>query len=359
MTFPAELFSAGNVALLLKERIYAMKTAYDYNRERLQAVKPSMSYNGENFEAWKRTAREKLSELLGLDKFIKTAPETDIEYEARLDGAAEIRFTFSSEDGYRVPCHLLLPDGVKNPPVMICLQGHSKGMHVSLGRVKYDGDERNITCADSAFCLGAVKEGFAAVALEQRNFGECGGDENGPRCYESAMTALLSGRTTIGERVWDVSRLIDVLEAEFADRVNTRAVCCMGNSGGGTATAYTAALEDRIVLAMPSCAMCTYKDSIGAMFHCACNYVPGIAQYFDMGDLMAMACPKYYIQVSGITDPIFPISGAETVFEKGRLAYDRQGAGERCTLVKGNGDHRFYADISWPVVHRYMDRLAF
>ena len=78
----------------------------------------------------------------------------------------------------------------------------------------------------------------------------------------------------------------------------------------GTATVYAAALEDRIKLAMPSCAMCTYKDSIGAMPHCTCNFIPHIAEYFDMGDLMALAYPKYYVQVSGKEDPIFPITGA-------------------------------------------------
>ena len=85
----------------------------------------------------------------------------------------------------------------------------------------------------------------------------------------------------------------------------------MGNSGGGTATAYIAALEERIVLAIPSCAMCTYKDSIGAMPHCACNYVPNIANIFDMSDLMAMAHPKHFIQVSGKDDDIFPLFAAE------------------------------------------------
>ena len=129
-------------------------------------------------------------------------------------------------------------------------------------------------------------------------------------------------------------------------------ICCMGNSGGGTATIYTAALEDRIVLAMPSCAMCTYKDSIGAMSHCACNFVPNIALSFDMGDLMAMAFPKYYVQVSGSEDPIFPLFAAKEVFEHGKKAYGDKAC--RCALVVGEGGHRFYADDAWPVVHKFM-----
>ena len=107
-------------------------------------------------------------------------------------------------------------------------------------------------------------------------------------------------------------------------------------------------------MAMPSCAMCTFKDSIGAMTHCSCNYVPKISEYFDMNDLMSMAYPKYFIQVSGIEDSIFPLFGAELVFEKGKKVYEAFNKDDRCTLVKGNGGHRFYADDAWPIVHKYL-----
>ena len=332
-----------------------MKTAYQHSKELMQKIKPKMAYNGENFESWKKRSREKLYELLGLDKFEKVDPDFQVEYEKKIDGATEIRFTFQSEIGYRVPCHLLLPDGALNPPLMICLQGHSKGMHISLGRVKYPGDEESIK-NDRDFCVRAVKEGFAAIALEQRDFGECGGSEKGPDCFSESLVAFLMGRTTVGERVWDLSRLIDVVESELSSRVDVTKICCMGNSGGGTATAYLAALDDRVFLAMPSCAMCTYKDSIGAMIHCSCNYVPSIANYFDMGDIMAMAHPKFFVQVSGIMDTDFPILGAVEVFEKGKKVYASLNSADRCSLVKGNGGHRFYADESWPIVHRYVKK---
>jgi len=333
-----------------------MKTAYEFNKELMQKTKPSMAYTGKDLDTWREKAREKLKELIGLDEFVKVSPELEIEYETKIEGATEIRFTFRSEDGYRVPCHLLLPDGVENPPVMICLQGHSTGMHISLGRPKYAGDEKSISGGDRDFCIRTVKEGFAAIALEQRNFGECGGTERGGGCEYSVHTSFLTGRTCVGERVWDVMRLIDVLEESFADKMDLTCISCMGNSGGGTATAYIAALEDRIVLAMPSCAVCTYKDSIGAMPHCICNYVPGIAKYFDMGDLIAMSCPKYYVQVNGEKDDIFPLFGAKDVFGHGKTAYTEKGIEERIYHVIGAEGHRFYADDSWPIVHKMLGR---
>ncbi|MBQ4542651.1 MAG: acetylxylan esterase [Clostridia bacterium] len=327
-----------------------MKNTYQHNMELMKKIKPSMSYNGENLPKWQKEAKEKLAQLLGLDRFTKVVPNVQIEYVK----GNETRFTFLSEEGYRVPCHLLLPEGVDNPPLMICVQGHSTGMHISLGRPKYEGDAEKIVSGDRDFAIRALKEGFAAVTIEQRNFGELSSVDGKPGCIYSKLTAELFGRTTVGERVWDVMRLIDVIEAQFNTVVDTKRICLMGCSAGGTTTIYTAALEERIVLAMPICAVCTYKDSIGGMPHCPCNYVPHIAEYFDMNDLIAMACPKYYIQVNGEQDNIFPIAPAKEVYEKGIMAYKDMGIEDRCAFVMGPGGHRFYADLSWPHVHKFI-----
>lgn len=329
-----------------------MKNTYDFHREQAQLVKPSMACRCTDYEIWKKAAREKLRELLGMEKYVSPGTPAQIEYDVQQEGFREIRFLMETEAGYLVPCHLWLPDGVKKPPVMICLQGHSPGMHISLGRIKTQEETPLIENGDRDFCVRALKEGFATVALEQRNFGELMGEG---RCLYSSLTAILQGRTTIGERVHDISVCIDTLEKQFADLVDVGRISCMGNSGGGTATAYAAALEDRIKLAMPSCAMCTYRDSVGAVPHCACNYIPHIAEFFDMDDLMAMAAPKYFIQVSGLNDPEnFPIEGAKEVFEKGSRVYEQLGIRNRCALVIGNGGHRFYADDAWPYVHQML-----
>ena len=44
------------------------------------------------------------------------------------------------------------------------------------------------------------------------------------------------------------------------------------------------------------------------------------------------------------------------VFEKGKLAYEKMGSGDKCFLVEGDGSHRFYADDSWPVLHKMIGR---
>lgn len=314
----------------------------------LRSLERTMAYKGEEPLAdWQAKAREKLCELLGLP-YDLCEPRFAVEYREETDDFYETRFLFQSEEGYFVPCHFLAPKRKteERPPVMICLQGHSTGMHISLGRTKYPDDDGAFE-GERDFALEAVRRGFCAVAMEQRCFGERGGNPR-PDCYGTAMTALLSGRTLLGGRVWDVMRLIDVLEAQFADVCDAERIYCCGNSGGGTATFYAAALETRIRGAIPSCAFCTFAGSIGAMYHCSCNYVPGIRKYFDMAELAGMIAPRPLVIVSGAQDEIFPLTGAQSEFESVKNTYYANSEHpENAVHVIGDGGHRFYAAPAW------------
>jgi len=327
---------------------------YDHITAILRAKEPSMRYKGDiPFSEWQKNVREKLAELLGYN-LIKPVEDNmfKIEYECQRDGFKEIRFSFQSEEGYFVPCHLWVPDGAGDKvPLMICLQGHSTGMHISLGRPKYEGDQNSISGGDRDFCVRTIKEGVAALAIEQRCFGECGGLPKGINCRETAFNMLMIGRTVIGARVWDISRAIDAVTENFSF-LDSDNIICMGNSGGGTATIYASCLEERIKVSMPSCAFCTYDDSICAMEHCHCNYIPGIRTYLDMGDLAGLIAPRDFIVVCGKDDPIFPIHGVKAAYAEAERLYAEAGAADKISLVIGDGDHRFYADAAWTELHK-------
>ena len=342
--------------------------AFELNAKLIREIKPSMSYDGKNLEEWQRTAKAKLAELLGMDKFTKVAPELDIEYEKKIDGATEIRFTFQSEDGYRVPCHLLLPDGVENPPVMICLQGHSTGMHISMGRQIHEKDFKNPDgrFMDRDIAVQAIEQGYAALIMEQRGFGERISEKSAifdkapeyaqaikdfwysrTGCYHPSMVAILLGRTLIGERIWDISRAIDLLP-NFPE-IDTERIACTGNSGGGTATYYAACMEERIKIAMPCCSVCNFIESIGIKRHCSCNYIPRIAKYFDMGDISTLIAPRKLVMISGKQDIGFYIKGSYDAYATIEKVFKKAGVPDNCRLVVGEEGHRFYKDPSWDI----------
>ncbi|MBR7117268.1 MAG: acetylxylan esterase [Clostridia bacterium] len=331
--------------------------AEDKNFELYGEYTPLMRYTPDmDFSEWQKAARAKLSELLGMDKYVKCDPLFNIEYKKDCDTYTEYRFTIQSEENYFLPVVMRVPHGceVGKHPVILCLQGHSTGFHISLGVPVYDGDVQTIKGGDRDFCVRAVKEGYIAVAIEQRGFGECKGDEDYPRgCHLTSMVAMLTGRSTLGERAWDVMRVIDVLLDEF-DFIDEEKICLMGNSGGGTATYYTCCLDERIALCMPSSAVCSWDMSVSVKRHCTCNYVANMAKYFDMGDMGGMIAPRKLIIVHGVTDVGFYKPGVDKSYAITEKLYDIAGVPHHCDLVTGPFGHRFYADLSWPVVHKMM-----
>lgn len=304
--------------------------------------------SGETLATWQDKARDKLGELLGIP-FERSDSTFCVESQTVCEGYDEYRMSLRTESCFETVACLRIPTHVPRPmPVIICLQGHSKGMHISLGEAKYEGDEQTICGGDRDFARQIVNRGYAALALEQRAFGECGGTPEGPDCYQSAMSALLIGRTLIGERVWDVSRAIDMLEAHFP-QINAARIAVMGNSGGGTTAIYAAAMDIRIAAAMPSCAFSGFAASIGLQKHCACNYIPNILRYYDMGDVAGLIAPRSLVVINGKEDTIFPIDAAVAEFAVTQRYYALADAADKCRHLIGPEGHRFYAALGWPV----------
>jgi len=323
--------------------------------ELLKNITPALAFKEDcNYEEWRAQVKAKLTELLGdMPEMVDANPR--VEWEEDCGDYIERRIIFTAEKGVDVPCHLWMPKSAAKPmPAVICLQGHTSGMHISMSKPLYPGDEKLISGGDRDFAKQIVKEGYAALVLEQRAFGERKSDaylkfvpDAKTTCWHPAMTAILMGRTLIGERVWDISRAIDVLET--VPEIDAEKIALMGNSGGGTATYYAACMDERIKIAMPSCSVCTFADSIVAGRHCTCNYIPNIAKYVDMGDLACLIAPRPLVMVSGEKDPGFHIEGCRKSYETIEAIYAKAGAADKCRLVVGSEGHRFYADLSWPV----------
>ena len=319
---------------------------------RLCEMKPCLAYDGlQNFSDWQKKGREKLCELLGLPLGMCEA-DFEIEYTKERDDCTEYRFTVQTEQGYYVPCHLLVPnDKRENIPLTICLSGHGAGMHIALGIAKNEKDEKSLLeWPHRAMAPRAIKEGRAALVIEARNFGESSLEGYGTSCTEAAKIAILSGRTVIGERVWDCMRILDAVLEAF-DIFDICDIVCTGNSGGGTATYYLACLDERIAVAAPSCSICNYESSIAAMPHCMCNHIPSIRKYFEMGDLAGLIAPRKLVIAAGKEDSIFPPEGTLKTFERIQKLYTYAGAPDSCALVWGDGGHYNYADLLWEKIH--------
>lgn len=323
-------------------------------------MKQSLAFSeGRDYESWRGEVKEKFIELLGFSEIEKNACPLNmkIESDVKKDGYRHISFTIESEKNEIVPCHLLVPDtGLEKYPVCVALQGHSTGVHLSLGEAKFPSDAAGLPRV--AFALQAMREGYATLAIEQRGMGEkrsalsygkSRAFKMRPQmCVTHAMVAIALGRTMLAERIWDISRALDALAA-FPECV-TENVVITGNSGGGTASFYAACYDERISLSVPSCAFSPYRTSIFPIEHCACNYIPSVYKYFDMQDLACLIAPRKLHIVAGSVDDIFPIEGVREGFETVKRIYRAAGCEENCRLVETPMGHWWCDDIVWQTV---------
>ena len=159
----------------------------------------------------------------------------------------------------------------------------------------------------------------------------------------------------LAERVFDISRGIDYLLTR--DDVNPKRIGVMGNSGGGTASMFSAAILPKVSFAIVSCYFCTFADSIMRIYHCTDNYIPGILNYAEMSDIMGLFAPKPVVIVAGKEDEIFPIKAVRKEYKKLQKIYSAAHAENKCSLVVGSEGHQFYADLAWPKMLKYLQNI--
>jgi len=322
----------------------------------------TLAYRRGDVKAWQRRLRRKLRRLIGWHRMPTQRAPLEVRSlwtQKRRIGTIE-KIAFTAEPRSDVLAYVCIPKSARPPYTwMICVQGHSTGMHNSIGVEREDETQRIRIAGDRDFALGCMKHGIAALCIEQRSFGlrreqvQKMVAQSG--CQDAAMHALMLGRTLMGERVFDVDRGIDYLATR--DDVDMRRIGVMGNSGGGTITVFSAALLPRLAFAMPSCYFCTFRDSIMSIHHCVDNYVPNLLLVAEMADVLGLFAPKPVVVVAGKDDPIFPVRAVRRAFRDLQRIYTAAAAEDRCKLVVGPEGHRFYADLAWPKLLRELRRL--
>jgi len=250
-----------------------------------------------------------------------------------------------------MPVYLLIPKQAGAPlPAVIAFEGHGYGVRDIVGLWE-DGSEREQPDGIYAdFAVALVRAGFVVAAPEISCFGERltdfsyladrpGSDSPGT-CDHTAKLAFTLGGSAVGLRVFDARRLIDFLETR--PEVDASRIGAMGLSGGGMNTFFSTCLDDRIRACVVSGYYSTFKDSILAMHHCTCNFVPGLARFGEMYDLVGLIAPRPLLVQAGDHDPIFPIRAVKSSVARARQVYRVFGAEEQLETDYFEGRHRMH-----------------
>ncbi|MFW6146602.1 MAG: alpha/beta hydrolase family protein [Planctomycetota bacterium] len=315
--------------------------------------------SADDVAAWPATARPALRGLIGLDRI--AADGDGFESSVALGEAEDLgeytrrRGVLHAEPAVDVPLWFLRPKGDGPFPIGVFPHGHygENGLDYAAGVASSDAMRAKIEREDRDVAVQAVRRGFVAIAPATRGFHPAGipdvtGRHDGRDCRSHLIHALLAGRTVIGERVWDVMRLIDWAGAR--DETDASTVLVMGNSGGGVVTLYAAACDERVTVAVSSCAFCTFVGAGGVVHHCDCNTVPGIGRFGDFDDVAGLIAPRRLLVVHGRTDELFPPAEIDCAVEGVRRCYAAAGAPGAFQHRWGAEGHRFYSDLMWPFV---------
>jgi len=309
---------------------------------------------------WQRRLRARLAAALGLatmqKDLVSHRPRAERAGSADVGDYVRERWYLWVEPDVPLPLWVLLPKGrSRGRPLVLTPHGHTHpNAYVGLPRnhedVPADDPGRGGPAVD------AVREGYVTIAPTVRGFGETARAEDlaegrNSSCRVQLMHGLLVGRTPIGERVWDVSRVIDWALTQFD--VDPERIAVTGNSGGGTVSLFAGAMDERIAVTVPSCYFSTFVGSVGSIAHCDCNYVPGILQLGEMYEVAGLIAPRPFCALTGREDAIFPVEEAKKAFSQLQHIYAVAGAPKNCELYVGEGGHRYYGEGAWPFIRKW------
>ena len=151
---------------------------------------------------------------------------------------------------------------------------------------------------------------------------------------------LLVGDHLARYTIWDGIRALDYLLSR--PEVDPTRIGLTGNSGGGTHSAYIAALDDRIQVAAPSCYITSWRlmlDTIGPQ-DAEQTFPFWLKDGFDYSDYLFAFAPKPYLLLSAIRD-FFPIAGARETFAEAARVYSAIGASQKLGMFEADDGHGY------------------
>lgn len=307
------------------------------------------AHTSAELQIWQSTLRSEIARLLGIAE--RQAAPVNAEKIASIDRGAYVEEKYRLDCGEHVqtPMYLLVPKGAPPFKPILAFHGHAASAQYMLGNFPDAATARAQLAIENNYAQALAQAGYLVCAIEQRGLSERTtnqvSDENPARsCRHLAFAYAMLGRTLIGERCWDGMCAIHYLQTrtDLAPHV----LGCTGHSGGGTTALWLAAIDSRITTLVVSGYFCSFQDSLLAMRHCECNYVPGILARAEMGDLAALFAPRPLRAINGEADPLYPAFAARQQFETVKHAYALCHADEKCSLAIHSGEHAYHHQLA-------------
>lgn len=228
---------------------------------------------------------------------------------------------FESQPGFFVTSSLFIPSSLKKgnkAPAIIYCSGHTNQGY------RHPVYQQAI--------LNLVDKGFIVFAFDPLDQGERWeyydpktntsiiGERDEEHSYMGAQL-FLSGSSLAKYMLWDGIRALDYLVTR--KEVDIARIGITGRSGGGTQSAYIAAMDDRIFAAAPGNYITNFKRLIASSGPQCAEQDPFqiIKQGLDIPDFLIVRAPKPTLVMATTRDQIFSIQGAMEAVEETNKIY--------------------------------------
>jgi dienelactone hydrolase len=268
----------------------------------------------------------------------KTPLKATVTGEIEAHGVIVEKIHFQSKPGLYVTANLYRPKeptGAKRKPAIVYVCGHS-----GKGR-----DGVKTAFQDHGFWF--ANNGYVCIILDTLQLGEIPGVHHGT--YGRPWGHLTSwgekdaekmknhnrfwwhsiGYSPAAVECWNGVRAIDYLCTR--DDVDPDKIGVTGISGGGAATFWIAAADDRVKVAVPVSGMSDlefYVKNKGVNGHCDCMFLYNTYQW-DWTTSAALVAPRPLLFANSDKDPIFPMDANRRIMKKLHKIYDLYGNGDR------------------------------
>lgn len=285
---------------------------------------------------WQRRRRDILSAMqlvMGPLPDRARLPVLDVKVHetVKLDGYERRRISFTTEPGDRALGYLLVPNGAKRLPAVLCCHQTNKA-----------GGAEPVGLAGPDYVYYAkelAERGYVTLAIDYPNFGEYKFDPY-TRGYASAtMKGIVNHR-----------RAIDLLQS--LNEVDPERIGVVGHSLGGHNSLFVAAFDERIKCIVSSCGFCSFPKYYGGdLTGWSHNgYMPRIRERyqrdpkqmpFDFTEVIAALAPRPFLAVAPLHDANFDVDGVKDCIAAARPVYELYGDADRLAAAYPDAEHSF------------------
>jgi dienelactone hydrolase len=312
--------------------------------------------------AWQKRTRKMLGECLGFLDEKKVDPRPRLLGSVDRGSYVRRRIVIRTSRFSELPLYLLVPKGSAGPmPCVLALHGHGYGVKDIVGlwedgseRLSPDGYHKDFGCAlaERGFVVAAPE--ISCFGERQHHYADAALWRLSPTCHNASTYAIMLGKSVAGMRVLDGLRVVDYLRTR--KEIGSDRIGVMGISGGGMHAFFSAAMDRRIKASVISGYFCDWRQSILSLFHCTCNFVPGLLRLGELSDLAGLIAPRPCLVEHGVRDDIFPIEHVKRTVSKARRAWEIFGAGTNLETHYFEGRHRISGELAYGFLAEHLGR---